>query len=78
LIVWHENESDEQKPLTTEFSFRYGNKNGQYEKDIAERKLSGVRASAAEVDALAGYKIQNKYSLGLRLEPKMPKKDLTD
>ena len=37
LIVWYDNEGDERKPVVVEFSFRYGNRDGEYKRDTAYR-----------------------------------------
>jgi hypothetical protein len=37
LIFWYDDDSGKQKPLVGEFSFRYGRKDGEYERDTAYR-----------------------------------------
>lgn len=37
LIVWYNNNGDEEKPVAVEFSFRYRNENEEYTKNMAQR-----------------------------------------
>ena len=37
LIVWYNNDTDEEKPAAVEFSFRYGDKNENYTRNMAQR-----------------------------------------
>jgi hypothetical protein len=37
LILWYDKNGDDQKPLVAEFSFRYGDKDGEYQGDTARR-----------------------------------------
>jgi hypothetical protein len=40
LIVWYDDRGDPKKPVVAEFSFRYGNKGGEYEKEVAHRSYT--------------------------------------
>src|SRR5207249_3944485 len=44
LIVWYGDTNQEDKPLVVEFSFRYGNKHEDYERDAALRAYDAFGA----------------------------------
>jgi hypothetical protein len=37
VIAWYNHKSAAETPVVVEFSFKYGNKNGEYEREVAER-----------------------------------------
>jgi len=43
LIVWYDNNSNEEKPVVAEFSFRYGDKDESYTRNIAYRAYQVFR-----------------------------------
>lgn len=66
LIVWDKTDSDASKPCAVEFSFRYGDKSGDYSGDCAKRAYDAfltLQKLSDWVDATSSTKTAYVYSL---------------